>query len=527
MTGPGRRRHPRRQPTRAEADSRRRRWLRALRRLAGLILLAWLASGLWHANKPLPEGVAAHWPVRPAQDVALLADLTWVDDQGIRHSDQAIFNEVLRLVAQARRLIVADQFLFNDFGADADDHEHRPLSSELTAALVRRLQEVPQLQVVLITDPVNTVYGGIRSPHLDALREAGATVVMTGLPALRAPNPGWSGLWHLCCRWLGNEAGRGWLPNPLGPGRVTLRSWLALLNLHANHRKTLVVDAGAGWAGLVGSANPHDASSAHGNVALRFGGGTALDLLASELAVLDFSGHADAVPDLARLAGIDTEPADDGGDDRSRSGLDSGPDAGTGLQLLLESRIRDALLATIAASAPGEQLDIAVFYLSHRALIKALVQAHRRGVRVRVLLDPNEDAFGRKKNGVPNRQVAWKLHRAGIPVRWCDTHGEQCHAKLMLYRRADGAAGDDRAELILGSANFTRRNLDNYNLETNVRLFGSRHEPALAAAAELFERLWHNEPGRRYSLPYSAYQDHSHLRRWQYRLGEATGLSSW
>ena len=103
----------------------------------------------------------------------MLADLTWVDDHDIRHSKQTIFDDMLRLVAQARRLVVADQFLFNDFGAGAGDHEHRPLSNQLTAALIQRLQDVPELQVVLITDPVNTVYGGIISPHLQALRMLG------------------------------------------------------------------------------------------------------------------------------------------------------------------------------------------------------------------------------------------------------------------------------------------------------------------------------------------------------------------
>lgn len=72
---------------------------------------------------------------------------------------------------------------------------------------------------------------------------------------------------------------------------------------------------------------------------------------------------------------------------------------------------------------------------------------------VRVLLDPNKDAFGRQKNGIPNRQVASELHAAGIPIRWCDTHGEQNHSKMIVKYN------DQQAELIVGSANFTARNL--------------------------------------------------------------------
>ena len=80
-------------------------------------------------------------------------------------------------------------------------------------------------------------------------------------------------------------------------------------------------------------------------------------------------------------------------------------------------------------------------------------------MNVRVLLDPNKDAFGREKNGIPNRQVASELNDAGVNVRWCNTQGEQCHSKMII--KSNG----QQAELILGSANFTARNLKNYNLQ--------------------------------------------------------------
>ncbi len=50
--------------------------------------------------------------------------------------------------------------------------------------------------------------------------------------------------------------------------------------------------------------------------------------------------------------------------------------------------------------------DLVMFYLSERQIIKSLLAAHRRGVKMRVLLDANKDAFGLEKNGVPNRPVA-------------------------------------------------------------------------------------------------------------------------
>ena len=381
----------------------------------------------------------------------------------------------------------------------------RPLSAQLTEALVQRKRAVPGLTAVLITDPINTVYGGLPSPHLQALREAGVEVVVTDLSRLRTPNPAWSGLWQLCCRWAGNDETGGWLANPFGHGKVTLRSYLALLNLNANHRKTLVVDEGGHWTGLVATANPHDGSSAHGNAALRFSGPAALDLLGSERAVAAMSGAGWPAAANLKAGGVEPAPAD----------------RDTRVQILTEGGIRDALLASIAAAQPGEQLDIAVFYFSHRALLREVIVAQRRGVKLRVLLDPNEDAFGRKKNGIPNRQAALELHEAGVPVRWCDTHGEQCHSKLLLRRDAAGAA-----ELIVGSANYTRRNLDDYNLETSARVLANADRPVMQQASGYFEQSWNNSDGRRISLPYASYADPSRLRYWRYRFTEATGLSS-
>ena len=93
------------------------------------------------------------------------------------------------------------------------------------------------------------------------------------------------------------------------------------------------------------------------------------------------------------------------------------------MRVLTEGAIYEAVLKLINTAKPKEHLDLSMFYLSERKIIKALKSAQERGVIVRVLLDPNKDAFGRQKNGIPNRQVASE-HAVGIPIRWCDTHGE-------------------------------------------------------------------------------------------------------
>ena len=71
------------------------------------------------------------------------------------------------------------------------------------------------------------------------------------------------------------------------------------------------------------------------------------------------------------------------------------------------------------------------------------------------------------RSGIPNQPVASELVAASdgaIHVRWYRTHGEQFHTKLVMVY------GPERFWLTLGSANLTRRNLGDYNLEANLAI---------------------------------------------------------
>lgn len=468
--------------------------------LVAFLLSLLVAIGVYHSVKPLPPGIARETPARTLQDPQWFEDLTWRDQDGNLQMDHEIFDEILRLVNQAERLIVVDMFLFND---SAPGNDYRTLAEQLTQALIARKQTVPGIQVVVITDPINTFYGGARSPFLDRLRDAGIPAVETSLSPLRDSNPLWSSIWRLCCQWMGNTTDSGWLPNMFGEGEVTLRSYLALPNFKANHRKTLIVDEGNDWRGLITSANPHAGSSRHSNVAISFTGPAVFDLLQAEQAVLEMSRKPWVAPPLpaATIPAVD-EPTVKG-------------------QILTEEDIREGALAMLQTAVPGSQIDLAMFYVSHREIINELVAAHERGVAVRVLLDLNQNAFGRDKSGIPNQPVAAELNRAGIEVRWCNTFGEQCHSKLMIRQDPD-----DEWQLMLGSANFTRRNLDSLNLEANIRVWGGTGDPLIQEATDFFDYHWRGNPGRPLSLPYGANADPSILAYWQYRLMEATGLST-
>jgi len=429
-------------------------------------------------------------------DLRLLSDLAWHDASGERDTEQSIFAAGLAMIGAARRLILADQFLYNPWrGAASGDF--LPLCQAFTDALVAQRRRHPEMRAILITDPVNTAYGAAWPAHFEQLREAGVEIVLTPLKRLPDSNPVWSTLWRGILRHLALD-GLGRLPHPFDAGEVRLGTYLRLLHFKANHRKTLE----GRWTGLISSSNPHDASCWHHNLALRFDGPAVADLVATENAALALAGHQPVVLPVLSPPG-------------------SRPDAALRVAVLTEAAIRDRVLAELGALGPGDTAALVMFYLSHRAVIRALIAAHRRGAAVRVLLDANHDAFGRAKDGVPNRQVAWELHRSGIPVRWINTHGEQAHGKWLLLRRGDGSG-----VLLSGSANFTRRNLDGFNLETDLLVHGPADHAVFAAAGGLFERLWTNTNGIAFSLPYDAFAEPRPLKYLRYRFMEASGWST-
>jgi len=471
--------------------------------------LVWILLFVFHLTKPLPPGISFLGQAQEAAGAEFLVDLTY-QRNGDTVVEQEIFDRILSMVAEADGFVVMDMFLFN--GGHGGERDYRPLSSQVTDALLARKRTTQGLDIRFITDEFNNHYGAYVGEEVQRLQGGGIHVVITRLPSLRDSNPAYSAVWRMALRWMGT-GGPGWLPNlliPNGP-KVTARSLLKVLNFKANHRKLIVTDKGC----LISSANPHDGSSFHSNIAFFSTGPVCGDILESERAVASFSGGD--VEDWPQF-NSDAWPGRGGG--ARPAGLSAGE--GT-VQLVTEGKILAALLDDVGAAGPGDRIDLAMFYLSHRRVVEALVDAHGRGASVRLVLDPNKDAFGREKGGIPNRQVARELvtrSGGGIQVRWYDTQGEQFHTKLAMVTRGDSV------RVLGGSANFTRRNIGDFNLEANLR-FSLPKEARLAQDVRgYFERIPTNQNGD-YTLPYEAYRDDSLLKRIRYRLEESTGVCSY
>ena len=109
-----------------------------------------------------------------------------------------------------------------------------------------------------------------------------------------------------------------------------------------------------------------------------------------------------------------------------------------------------------------------VYTLTDPDVIAGLAIAHRRGVDVRLILDPNQEY---------NFHADALLRAASVPVRWYPVpRGVLLHAKIGMF--------DD--ELILGSANWTLSGLG-VNHELDIK---TRDPYALAEYGSRFESDW-------------------------------------
>lgn len=492
------------------------RW--TLRAAAAALLVAWGAIAAWQTGKPLPDGTHVLGEVSGAEAGSLqfLADTTASDAFGQPILSQQLQEATLALIGSAKDVLVLDYFLFNSQRAGnpaaAADHRLQGVAQAVRNALLERRRSDPLLPILVLVDPINVGYEHELSADLRQLKEAGIDVVLTNLDDLRDSNALYSAFWRLAFKWWLPDSAGGVLPNLVdgsGPG-VSLGAFLRLLNFKADHRKLVITGDGHGsLRGIVSSANPHDASSAHSNVGLLLAGPALLPLLESEIALARAAGW----PGTLSLAAVSARATPVDAQHPLR------------VRVATEGALREALVGRVDATLAGDSIEIAMFYLSDRRVIRGLLAAAHRGVGVRVILDPNKDAFGYEKSGLPNRQVAAELVAASdgaIRVRWYRTHGEQFHAKLVLIGHGDATW------LLAGSANLTRRNLNDYNLESGVIVEGPRTAEPLNGALQWFERLWMNRAvgGIEYTADVDVYADPSQGRYWLYRFLEATGLST-
>lgn len=503
-----------------------------------LLLLVVLPFAL-HRRPVLPPGTACRGATHLAAGtrLELLIDDTAFDPaSGRRVIRQEIFDAALKMIQDADFCVDLDFFLWNSWQGELPE-SHRALAEELARALIRRRQEQPDLTALVLTDPINRLYARQAEPFYSELVAAGIPLVFTDLERLPDSNP----LYSVPARLYGRLLARlPWVRNALDQPRfrnlfsareprLSARQMARLFHFKANHRKVLIAHLKDGaWRMLVTSFNPADGSAAHSNIGLLADGPVALEALAAELACVEWSAvHPGFIMEnqpgactqavAALRARLPTPPPP----------VEPGPQEPY-VQWLTEGAIRERVLGMLGTAGGGDRVSIGMFYLADRGVIRALEDAAAAGADIRLILDPNRDAFGRHKNGVPNRPVAAELVRRArregwsLEVRWADTHGEQFHTKaISVSNRRMG-----KHELLCGSANWTRRNLQDFNLE--AALFTAQRPDLNDRFDEYFNRAWSNSDGLSHTVPYESFAEKGARLFWKnllYRFQEASGMS--
>ncbi|MER2090950.1 MAG: phospholipase D family protein [Sporosarcina sp.] len=464
-----------------------------------LFVLFYIVVIVWNTYKPLPEGISYEGDLHWTDEVEMLTDLTYAqnkDGDGTVH-ELAIFDEVYAMIDRAEQFIVLDYFLFDEYYDE--DIEFPEIVQTMTRKLLKKKKENPDMPIIFITDPLNTGYGSYETTWFKKMEDVGIEVIYTDLEPLRDSTPIYSGLYRTLFRWMDFEK-TGWIANVMSSKapKMTLASYITLLNVKANHRKTVVTDKEA----LVSSGNPHNASGFHGNVALKVKGMVLNDILEAEEAVVKYTNGGS----LPRVE----EPEQDGGQ--------------YAVQYLTEKKILDALLDDIAKAQKGDTIRLGMFYIAKRDVVNALIDAANRGVDVSMILDPNENAFGTEKTGLPNRPVVQEMledSNGKIDVRWYNTVIGQYHTKLVVVQTAD------ETYIANGSANLTERTLDDYNLEGNLRVIASNDSELANEIDAYFSRLWNNEDAL-YTLDVEEYQNNfTFFQRGIYSLQKLLKLTSY
>ncbi|NVB37600.1 DUF1669 domain-containing protein [Pseudenhygromyxa sp. WMMC2535] len=127
-----------------------------------------------------------------------------------------------------------------------------------------------------------------------------------------------------------------------------------------------------------------------------------------------------------------------------------------------------------ALKAAKRRIDISVFFLTSKAITKDLIDAHRRGVAVRVILDATA-----AKNGYTKHEL---LRAAGIPVK-VEAWGGKMHMKSAII---------DDDVLIAGSMNWT--SAGEWDNDENTLII--RSAALVQQYDEFFAHIWAAIPER-------------------------------
>ena len=509
-----------------------------------------------------PLGINYESPIRETENAEFHYDLTYLDKDGNIQYDRNLWDATFKVVDNAKDYLIIEMFLFNDLYNK--DKEHFPeFAKEYTERLVKKQKENPNLKVYILADENNNFYGAFEHPFITSMKNAGINVIIVDIFKLKDTFPWYSPIWRTFIKPMGNPQNKGWITNFYGDmwPKLTIRNLLRALNVKADHKKVFLNEKEV----VVSSANIHDPSYFHENIAIYTDGPIVKDVLHDLQLVAKFSDSEINVDDSNKetKSKIEMDLADktkikkdtmniwnlenknndmihleenisdsqkNEKDEKESFSLNSGKNEITDtegktykIQYLSEGAIGKYLDADIDSLKSGDELLMGMYFLADRGVIDRLIKAANRGVKIRMIFDRSRDAFGMSTNGLPNKPVSKKLKKktkGKIEIKWYFTNNEQYHTKITLMKKTDGSV-----IINAGSANLIKKNIRGYIMDSNFRILTTQDSKISKDVYTYFDRLWENKDGL-FTINFDDEPTTSGFSDFMYKILDATQLGS-
>ena len=503
--------------------------------------------------KTPPLGVDYESPLRDSDNVEFHYDLTYLDKDGNIRYDRKIWEATYKVVDEAKDYLIVEMFLFNDIYNK--DKEHYPeFAKEYTRRLIKKKMENPDLKVYVLSDENNNLYGAFEHPFITDMKKAGIDVIVVDIFKLKDTFPWYSPIWRTLIEPHGNPQGKGWIGNFYGPmwPKLTLRNLLRALNVKADHRKIFLNEENV----VISSANIHDPSYFHENVAISANGEIVKDVLQGLKHVAEFSGgkidvdekqgnqinnsqignlveneknlvnnsiennffedenekkvreiekkKEDFVEEETRRfaqTGKLPEKSQESDDKKQQDDLKVG-DVLTRfddennkykLQFVTEAKIGEHLDKDIENTKAGDEILMGMYFLADRGVVDRLIKASNRGVKIRIIFDRSRDAFGMSTNGLPNKPVSKKLKKK--TKNKIEIKWYFTNNEQYHTKITLIKKTDGNVIIQTGSANLIRKNIRGYIMDANFRILTNANSKLTRDIYTYFDRLWENKDG--------------------------------
>lgn len=497
--------------------------------------------------KTPPLGINYESPIRETENAEFHYDLTYLDKDGNIQYDRNLWDATYKVIDDAKDYLIVEMFLFNDLYNK--DKEHFPeFAKEYTEKLIKKQQENPNLKVYILADENNNFYGAFEHPFIASMKNAGINVIIVDIFKLKDTFPWYSPIWRTFIKPMGNPQNKGWITNFYGDmwPKLTIRNLLRALNVKADHKKVFLNEKEV----VVSSANIHDPSYFHENIAIYTDGPIVKDVLHDLQLVAKFSDSEINVDDsnketkskieidLADKTKIRKDTMNIGNledknndminleeniSDSKKNEITDTEGKTYKIQYLSEGAIGKYLDADIDSLKSGDELLMGMYFLADRGVIDRLIKAANRGVKIRMIFDRSRDAFGMSTNGLPNKPVSKKLKKktkGKIEIKWYFTNNEQYHTKITLMKKTDGSV-----IINAGSANLIKKNIRGYIMDSNFRILTTQDSKISKDVYTYFDRLWENKDGL-FTINFDDEPTTSGFSDFMYKILDATQLGS-